>query len=643
MKLKNLLVTVFLTLTLIPIIIVSLLLYKSGFELSKESYSKNLAESINVQSDFISQTIQNDILSDDRFANSEDVITSLEKSLSDGKSAELMDSFESYLETSQDKFSSGVLLNRDGKSLYTIGESSVLETIKPQLNDLSNMKQSAVVEFQLKEDSQSLGIVTPIYNSRNSYIGSLVSIYNKSYIFKIISSYYEITDAFTYICGPNGEIINFRGLTDRNKNSNIENVLKKANLTNEGVISKKTNSISVTGYYKNIEQTPWYLAGFIDDELIYSFTNGFVLMYILIILIVCVADIILSFYFSRRMVAPINDLINLMTCYENNLTNCTTMYPEKRSYYETSFLRQKFLDLMRNILLVQHNFEGVYQLYQSNDMEDTNINIDVVQQTIGSNKSSFQELIDNVYFSDTDCIVQRFTRCFCKKDQDLLMDIFTKMRDEHLSVTSEADVYTPHLGEKWYHILVVPMYQNDRLSRLFIQLRDISNFKKQEVESFEKARRDALTGLYNRTGFTEVVQEILSKTSAETHGLFFIDMNYFKMVNDNLGHSAGDDLLTSIGTTISNTIGSDGVSSRFGGDEFAVFLPNATAELMEQRKKELTTNLVFPFSTKDFEFEVSASIGMSIWNDDTPVTLEELLCQADSSMYEVKREMKKAH
>lgn len=68
MKLKNMLMITFLVLTIIPIMIVSILLYKSGFDLSKESYTRNLVESLNVQADYISQNIESNMISDYRFA-----------------------------------------------------------------------------------------------------------------------------------------------------------------------------------------------------------------------------------------------------------------------------------------------------------------------------------------------------------------------------------------------------------------------------------------------------------------------------------------------------------------------------------------------------------------------------------------------
>lgn len=639
MKLKNLLLTVFLTLTLVPIIIVSLLLYQSGFELSKQSYIHNLEESIKVQVDSISQALEDDMVFDANFVKTKPIRSALEKASADNDPKDLVTSFQSYLYASEDKISVGILLDRNGQPLYSIGEQKTQENIIKQLGNPSELENQKVMAFKTESGFETLGIVTPL-KTGNTYIGSLISVYNESYVFKIISNYYEITDTITYIYNEKGALANVQGLTDQNQAVAIETIAKDTDLSEDGLLNTHAKGTAITGYYKNISHSPWYLAGFIDDQRIYAFANQFILFYILIIIGVCILSILLSFYFSRKIVAPINDLVTVMAHYEDNFDNTASIPPEKKSYYEAHFLRKKFLDLMQKILLVQHNFEGVYQLYQSNDMGDTNIDIDVIHQTIRSNKKDFKELMDNVYFEKSDCIVTRFTRCFCDEDQHALMTILEKMRDEHLAVTKETVAYTPHLGERWYHVLVVPMYQNDSLSRLFVQLRDISHFKKQEVKSIEQARRDALTKLYNRNGFIDYAEDILQKETPAVHGLLFIDMNYFKMVNDNFGHSTGDDLLCAIGDKLLEVIQSNGLVSRFGGDEFAVFLPDTTLERVQETKEHLEQALVFPFDTGQLKFEVSASVGYSIWDSKTPTTLEALLAQADEVMYKTKRVLK---
>lgn len=638
MRLKNVLMITFLALTIIPIAIASIMLYKSGFDLSKESYTRNLVESLNVQVDYISQTIENNMISDYRFAN-KTIKSVAGQTESIGKS-ELYNAVTGYLSVSEDKIAVCLLLDWEHMPIYSIGEKAVVDSISAQLPKPSEFTNQKIIEFDLGDGKvYSLGIVTPLWDGE-TYKGCLVSVYDKSYIFKIISSYYEIADTSTYVCRENGSIINSRQLSDENSQE-IQDILLELTFSAEGTINTRTSSAAVSGYYKNIHNTPWYLVGFVDDGLIYSFTNQFLLVYVFIIFGILLVDIVLSFYFSRRVVKPINSLIQVMEVYQNSLDGKELLCPEDEGYAEIKFLSATFLELMRKILLVQHNFEGIYQLYQSNSMGDINIDIDVANQTISSNKEIFQTLFNEIEVPPGVCIVEKFTRCFCEKDQRFLMEMLEEMRDEHLSVTREAEVYTPHLNAKWFHTLVVPMYTNERLSRLFIQLRDVSMFKKQEQESSEQAKRDALTGLYNRAGFIFRVEKIL-QASVETdmHALMFIDMDYFKLVNDNFGHNEGDELLQSVARTLLGAAGQDDIASRFGGDEFVLFLAYTSQEAVSQAENTLKEQLVYPFSNEKITFAVSASIGISIWYNNSAGTLKELLAQADAAMYKAKREFK---
>lgn len=639
MKLKNVLILSFLILTLIPAVVISLLLYKSGFGLSKESYMRNLVESINVQTDYISQTIENNMIMDYRFANKNYAIQTENNLTADEQKNNLLKSFQAYLETSEDKITVCILLDQNNNPVYTIGEKIMLDMIESQLPNLSHATDQMIMEFDLGNGIYSLGLVTPILDHEQTYVGSLISVYDKTYLFKIVSSYYEIANTSTYICRENGEIINFRGISDEYQNASIEDALGNSSFMAEGFIETNFQKTMISGYYKNIYNSPWYLVGFVDHTQIYSFTNQFLWIYLAIIVVVFIADVILSVYISKKVVKPINSLIQVIDGYPDSLNNSDV--PSKNGYFETQYLQTKFLGHMKTILLVQHNFEGVYQLYQSSAMDDTNIDIDVKKQTIYSNKQTLQTLMNELEVPEGACIVERFTNCFCEKDQIILTKMFENMRDEHLSVTCETEVFTPHLNQKWFHTLVVPMYEDDRLSRLFIQLRDISSFKKQEFKSLEQAKREPLTGLYNRSGFTDLVNQILQDTNQSAlHGLLFLDMNDFKLVNDNFGHSAGDDLLQFVGTVLLETISTKDIASRFGGDEFAVFLPYSSVEKIEMIKKTIDERLVCPFHKDNISFVVSVSIGMSLWSSQFPNTLDELLKQADAAMYQTKREYK---
>lgn len=627
-KLKTVLMIILLVLTIVPITIVSILLYKSGFSLSKESYSRNLVESINVQSDYISQTIESNMISDFRFA---------QKNLAaPAKADALYAELTAYLSAAEDKITVCILFDGQGIPVYAIGEKGMVDAVRAQLPPLSDFSGQNIVEFRWGDGSYSLGIVTPVWN-QDTYAGCLVSVYDKSYLFKIISSYYEIADTSTYICRENGDVISSRSTMNEDRDA-VERGLRDLDFSDEGMIDVRVGSSPLSGYYKNIRNTPWYLSGFVDNALIYSFTNQFLVVYIFIFLIVLLVDILLGLYCSHRVVKPINSLIRVIEGYQSSLTSDELPCGEERGYVETNYLRAKFSELMRKILLTQHNFQGIYQLYESNDMGDVNIDIDVKKQSITSNKNIFQALMNEVTVPEGACVVETFTHCFCEKDQHLLMTLFERMRDEHLSSMQEAEVYTPCLDERWYHTLIVPMYENDRLSRLFIQLRDISGLKKQELQSSEQAKRDALTGLYNRAGFAASVnQALLSSEKADLHGLLFIDLDYFKLVNDNFGHSAGDTLLRTIATALLGVTRPDDIVSRFGGDEFVVFLPRTTPAAVAKVEQRLRDTLHYKFDAEKTSFVVSASIGVSVWHQDAPGTLEQMLQQADAAMYQSKR------
>lgn len=640
LKLKNMLILTFLILTLFPVIIVTLLLYNSGYNLSKESYRRNMVESINVQANYITQTISNNMIVDSRFASRITEITNKDDSrqkINENMYAE----FQNYLKTLEDRISICMLLDVNNNSIYSIGEKSSMDLITSQLPNLNELDQQLVTEFNLGDNSYSIGIVTPMKDENSNYVGSLVSVYGKSQILKTISSYYEIADTYTYICRGNGEITNSKDIPPGHAEA-LSMALNNESAGTDGSIDTTINGDNVLGSYKKIHNTPWYLTGVMNNDQIHTFLNQFIWVYQLVIVLVFIADIILAIAFSNKVVKPINSLIYVIEGYPGSLKNQVAKKEGKTGYYEIEYFKTKFLNLMNTIMLVQHNYEGIYKLYQSNTMDDTNIDIDTINQTIQSNKDSFTKLIDEVVVPEDACIVDKFVNCFCEKDKIILMNMLEKMRDNHLSIAQEAEVFTPYMGEKWYHILVVPMYQNDRLSRVFAQLRDISAFKKQELESMEQAKHEPLTGLFNRSGFSSCVERIISNSNKNSvHGLLFIDMNDFKQVNDSLGHSAGDDLLRQVSKDLVKVSGPDSIASRFGGDEFAVFVPNTSKDAVNTLKSTLVERLVYPYKTSETSFVVSTSVGISIWRGDNPLTIEEMLNESDVSMYNAKRDFKR--
>ncbi|HEX4760739.1 MAG TPA: diguanylate cyclase [Thermoleophilaceae bacterium] len=154
-----------------------------------------------------------------------------------------------------------------------------------------------------------------------------------------------------------------------------------------------------------------------------------------------------------------------------------------------------------------------------------------------------------------------------------------------------------------------------------------------------QARHDGLTGLANRAFFAERMEAALSRarSSEAPMGLFFVDLDGFKAVNDERGHGVGDELLCQVASRLLDTVRTSDTVARLGGDEFAIVLSDVagTAEI-DAAAERVATAFAEPFVVGGVELRVGASIGRAVWPEDAP-EVEALMRHADASMYRAKR------
>ena len=153
-----------------------------------------------------------------------------------------------------------------------------------------------------------------------------------------------------------------------------------------------------------------------------------------------------------------------------------------------------------------------------------------------------------------------------------------------------------------------------------------------------QAHHDALTGLPNRTLFHASLTQSISdaKLSGEKLAVLFIDLDRFKIINDSLGHTIGDNLLLYVAKRLSLLVGEGNVVARHGGDEFLILISNVTDEVQLSNLAQLILRkFAKPFSLHGQEVFISPSIGISIFptNGDNP---DDLIKQADAAMYHAK-------
>jgi diguanylate cyclase (GGDEF)-like protein len=156
-----------------------------------------------------------------------------------------------------------------------------------------------------------------------------------------------------------------------------------------------------------------------------------------------------------------------------------------------------------------------------------------------------------------------------------------------------------------------------------------------------QAERDALTGLHNRRMLDQHLPRVVKECIDEQLPLtvLMIDVDYFKLLNDTLGHPAGDELLRAIGQLIRSTVRDNDMAFRCGGDEFVIVMPGAddrASQALQRRLETLVDALAKPLKVAK---KPRLSIGRAAL-DAGKKTPEDLLKRADAALYKVKSERK---
>ncbi|WP_025599953.1 putative bifunctional diguanylate cyclase/phosphodiesterase [Burkholderia sp. WSM2230] len=152
------------------------------------------------------------------------------------------------------------------------------------------------------------------------------------------------------------------------------------------------------------------------------------------------------------------------------------------------------------------------------------------------------------------------------------------------------------------------------------------------------ASTDPLTDLPNRRAFYDELKARLHKASAADKrvALMMVDLDNFKIVNDTLGHGAGDELLKQVAEALRNVVRPNDLVSRIGGDEFAVVLgPDASRVRARATAGRIARNLSRPFLLQGSDSAVTASVGFSVYPEDTR-EMAELVSNADIALYSAK-------
>jgi diguanylate cyclase (GGDEF)-like protein/PAS domain S-box-containing protein len=196
-------------------------------------------------------------------------------------------------------------------------------------------------------------------------------------------------------------------------------------------------------------------------------------------------------------------------------------------------------------------------------------------------------------------------------------------------------------GTVWVSVHVRLWSAEGQPTRLLLQLTDISERKHYENELRHLGEHDPLTGLANRRQLSRELERHVARV--HRHGpigaVLLLDLDQFKMINDTMGHSAGDRVIVGVATALGGRLRASDILARLGGDEFAVLLPDVDPDQAVRVAEDLANCLAGTRIRLDdaHSHAVTTSVGVATFEGNR-VTAEEVLARADAAMYQAKDE-----
>ena len=277
-------------------------------------------------------------------------------------------------------------------------------------------------------------------------------------------------------------------------------------------------------------------------------------------------------------------------------------------------------EMMRNLLVSLFSEHG-------HNYETAQDGIEALEKI---KKNSFDAVVTDIAMPHMDGIT--LTKELAKLNSNLPIMIMTGYADEH-SAKLAIEAGAQEFIKKPFSI-----------DEFIIRFDKMMRHHMGEKELLALSLTDELTGLYNRRRFFVLTEQYL-KVAHRTRKrslLLYIDINDLKWINDQFGHHEGDQALINLATILKKTFRESDIIARIGGDEFVVLL-----ESTDENDEILITHLyenIKDYNAKGFQYHsLSISLGVSEFDPECPIPIDELLSKADALMYAQKRRRWKEH
>jgi two-component system cell cycle response regulator len=207
---------------------------------------------------------------------------------------------------------------------------------------------------------------------------------------------------------------------------------------------------------------------------------------------------------------------------------------------------------------------------------------------------------------------------------------------------SDEDFIASALLEGADDCIVLGRRTKELLARVRVQLRNkgyrdaLTRVRGERDQFRNEASLDALTHLPNRKALLNVLRDCIERQ--QPFAALFLDLDHFKMVNDELGHAMGDAVLRAASACLKQHARSNDFCSRFGGEEFVLLLEGANGvEALRAADRHRRALEELSIEHARGVARITASVGIAVWDPERPVPMDDLLAMADAALYEAKR------
>ncbi len=234
-------------------------------------------------------------------------------------------------------------------------------------------------------------------------------------------------------------------------------------------------------------------------------------------------------------------------------------------------------------------------------------------------------------------LIEQVNQAIIQERADGTVDALTsKWLGRYVEVISLRDFFEQNRSVFW--LLLILLLLVLMLCFVLFYRKRLYQAERSKQKLLERAARDQMTKLFNRSAFEGLVTQIMADAGeGETYAFFMLDIDNFKNVNDSYGHNFGDVAITEFADAIKGTFRDSDIVARVGGDEFAVFMKHVTGEQMiEQKAQKLVSTLKREINAYGKSMRISGSVGIAMAPKDG-IDFHELFQKADYALYEVKK------